>query len=73
MSDSPVSAIPTIPMSAKEIAFIKVLRGRPQQEVVVKARNGEILSVDRINTAFQKEGNAMVMVEKKERLFPVPS
>lgn len=58
-------------LSPKEIALIKCLRGKVNQLVIVKARDGDLVSVDRIETSKTKENSVNVTVEKKEKLYPV--
>ena len=60
-----------IPMSAKEMALIKAIRALPSQEIVVKLKDSDIISVERLSYIVNKEGNTVIKAEKRERLFPV--
>lgn len=59
-------------LSAMEIALIKCLRGKANQLIIVKTKDGEVISVDRIESTKTKDQNNLVIsMEKKEKLYPV--
>lgn len=58
-------------LSPKELALIKTIRGRSEQLILVKAKDGDIVLVERIEVTRGKENSILVTVEKKEKLYPV--
>lgn len=61
----------SINLTPKEIALIKTIRGRQEQVIVIKAKDGDIILVERIDVSKNKESNLLITVEKKEKLYPV--